>query len=398
MLYKHEKVNFMDKKKILLVITNGSNGGAQRYVFDLAINLADNFDVFVAIGEPKGMKDLQKKLAAGNEQLTNKIRVIQLRHLVRPISPMHDILSVFELANLYKKIIPDIVHLNSSKAGTVGSVAKLLINFPPQRKRSYSLSIVYTVHGWIFQTPMPRIKRLLYILLEKWTAKLKNQIIVLSKTEAIIAKQILQIPNDKIKIIPLGISFNHPLDKATAKKEILKRKNIPTEDKWVVTIANFFRTKGLDILIDAVTLNKTAFMNTQFIIIGDGQNRKMLEEKISAQNLQHNIHLLGYIDGAARLLPAFDLMVIPSRKEGLPYAALEGIAAGLPIIATKTGGLPELLQHEDLLVTPGDARELSKKIMNALLHPLKTEVNISSVAEMLSSTMAVYRSYQPKQN
>src|SRR3989338_1917766 len=99
------------KKTILYIITQGEWGGAQRYVFDLATGLADEFEITIAIGEPTGRLDLQNKIESWNiEHGTWNIATITLRHLVRKISPIHDILAVFELTKLYRTLKPDIIH------------------------------------------------------------------------------------------------------------------------------------------------------------------------------------------------------------------------------------------------------------------------------------------------
>ncbi|MDO8499701.1 MAG: glycosyltransferase [bacterium] len=370
----------MEKTKILFVITSGGGGGAQRYVFDLATNISQNFDVVVAVGEQNGHADLQKRLQDAN------IRVIQLKRLVRRVSPWNDLAAIFELVALYRRERPAIVHLNSSKAGIIGSLAKLLNQLTNQP----ITTLIYTVHGWVFNGPMSKLHRYIYLILEKLTAKLKNKIIVLSPEDAITAKNILSIPENKLAIIPLGIEPPLLLDRTTARAELSKHTHMPDDATWVVTIANFFRTKGLDILIDAVALNKDKLNKTQFIVIGDGQNRDILEKKIADAGLTTHIHLLGFIAEAAKFLSAFDLMVIPSVKEGLPYVALEAISARLPIVATKTGGLPTLIRNEKLLATPGDARDLGQKITDALEHPSTIKTTISSLHEMIKATTVIY--------
>src|SRR3989338_10235564 len=99
------------KPKLLYVITQGAWGGAQKFVFDLATSLADDFDVIVAVGEPKGAQDLQTRITYH----VSRIKMIQLQHLERRILPIHDILAVLELRKLFKKLKPSIIHLNSSK-------------------------------------------------------------------------------------------------------------------------------------------------------------------------------------------------------------------------------------------------------------------------------------------
>ena len=107
---------FSGKVKILFVITQGEMGGAQRYIFDLATNLdPSRYNTAVATGTEKS--DLRDALRAKG------ISTFELPHLKRSISPVSDILGIFELKNLIKKLNPEIVHLNSSKAGVIGSIA-----------------------------------------------------------------------------------------------------------------------------------------------------------------------------------------------------------------------------------------------------------------------------------
>lgn len=112
--------------------------------------------------------------------------------------------------------------------------------------------------------------------------------------------------------------------------------------------------------------------NLQFIIIGDGPEKKKLQLLITNYQLQ-NIHFLGYQENASQYLKAFDLFVLPSRKEGLPYTILEAIHAEIPIIATDVGGVSELIEHKKtgLLVKSDSSTGLSKQIVFALTHTAK---------------------------
>lgn len=158
----------------------------------------------------------------------------------------------------------------------------------------------------------------------------------------------------------------------------------------VGTIANFYPTKGLDILIQASPL----LGNVHTVIIGDGPARPA--------SVPPRTHLLGTIPDAARLLPAFDVFVLPSRKEGLPYALIEAMAAGLPIVATTVGGIPEIITHEKngLLVPVENPAALAAAIRRLVDDPsfraqlgnaAKTSAEKFSFAAQLANTLAVYR-------
>ncbi len=379
-------------KKILFVITQGTWGGAQRYVFDLAKTLAHTYEVIIAIGEPNGSKDLQNTL---ENMAHSKIEVIQLNHLVRRISLIHDLLAILELARLYRKIEPSIVHLNSTKAGILGSFAKRCL------PKNFSTRIVYTVHGWVFLEPLPRIIQCLYTYLEKNTARFKDAIIVLSNKEKHVASTTLNIPQQKLSLIPLGIDSFSVFSSIDARKQLAKK--LPThldEDiPWVGTIAGLYKTKGLDFLIQtAQDMKKKDMPLPFFFIIGEGRERKSLEQMIQNAHLEKNIFLLGYKQNAAQFLSAFDVFLLPSRKEGSPYVLLEAMHAGTPIIATDVGGVREILSpYKNGSIIPfGDIQQLSKILIMKLKQSRSRVDNIPllefSLQTTVHATLQVYSS------
>ncbi|OGH66455.1 MAG: hypothetical protein A3B90_00395 [Candidatus Magasanikbacteria bacterium RIFCSPHIGHO2_02_FULL_41_13] len=370
--------------KILFVITQGFWGGAQKYITDLAGNLGPNYELAVALGNDES-KDFEKKLKATNPN----IAIYPLKHLKREISPLHDILAIAEIRQLYKKLGPNIIHLNSSKAGILGSLAKI-----PQSK------IIYTAHGWVFLEPLSPIRKTLYRFLEKYTACYKDAIIVLSDEDRRVAKLELHIEDSKLHTIPLGISEILFLDKNEARRQIAeKNPHIDTNKLWSLSIANYYPTKGLDILVEAVsTLSPEEQSKFQFCIIGDGPERTRLQTDINLNHLENTIFLLPFIEKAAALLKAADLFILPSRKEGLPYAILEALQADLPLIATKVGGIPSILQNtpETALIAPEAPRELTSAIQKFLLTnrvEKKREYSMNTLSAMIEETTALYQMY-----
>src|SRR3989344_2316315 len=376
-----------EKQKILYVITQGTWGGAQRYVFDLSSKINQDFSVSVAVGEPNTAQDLQNKLK------NNPSKIFQLQHLRRAINPYHDILAI--------------VQLNSSKAGIFGSLAGIGLKNKPK--------IIYTVHGWVFHESRSWFIKKLYLYLEKWTALLKDAIIVLSPQEKNDAEKILHIPTEKLTVIPIGIAPPQFLPKKEAREKILTLAGLKNNDDFLIgTIANLYKNKGLDILIAAAKImmekNSLEFSRLRseqaardkptvhFFIIGSGHEETNLRNLITAQK-SNNVHLLGNYDNAAELLPAFDLFVLPSRKEGLPYTILEAMAADLPIVATRVGGLPSLTNHYTQLelTDPNNATTLANVItdnINRILSDKKSIILINSFSNsllpMISKTTVLY--------
>ena len=338
------------KKKILFIVTQAKWGGAQKYVFDLAQNLAEKFDITVAAGTTRNSQELFDKLQALN------IKTKTLRHLKRAISPWHDFLAILELKNFLQQNHFDIVHLNSSKAGVIGSLAG---HFSKKTK------IIYTAHGWVYLEPLPFYKRRLYLLMEKIACRWRDYTIVLSEKEKEIGKQNKTACQNTTIVIPNGIDLEKItfLDKKDAEEKLSSfTASIKLESNNLIigTIANFYKTKSLDLLLSTFEKNRQKNPACRLIIFGDGPERKNIETIIKKLNLERDVILAGALPNAHQYLKAFDVFVLPSIKEGFPYSILEAMAAGLPIIATKVGAIPEILTNEKdcLLIDPNNQSQL----------------------------------------
>jgi glycosyltransferase involved in cell wall biosynthesis len=287
------KNNYMSK--IIYCITKSNWGGAQKYVYDLATNIPNSL---VVVGSD-GL--LVKKL---REQ---GIRVIVLGEMGRDISLLKDIKSFFKLLKIFKEEKPDVVHLNSSKMGLVGAVAGRLAR----------VKIIFTAHGWAFNEDRSLLQRkILYIL--HWL-----NVLLAHKTIAVSYKTKEQMRNKKIFVIHNGIGKIDFYSREEA------RERLGLTGKVIGTIAELHKNKGLEYLIEA-----SKSLPFTFAIIGDG------ELKLPTRP---NVLMLGRIEDASRYLKAFDMFLLPSITEALPYVLLEARQAGIPIVATRVGGIPELL-------------------------------------------------------
>lgn len=335
------------KQKILYLITQSEWGGAQKYVFDLASSLDKNrFTVKVLAGQGTG--ELFNRLKQAS------IPYLKLKHTVRAINPLKEILALLELIKIFKQEKPDVIHLNSSKIGFLGSLAAKFVRPKPK--------VVYTSHGWVFTEPLSYPVKKLYFWLEKISSGWKDVIITVCQKDQLIAKKY----NFKSKITTIHNSINPDNIIFLSKEKARQKLNLPLTKTIIGTIANLYPTKGLGYLIEAAKLLKED--DLIFAVIGEGEERKNLESLIKKYSLENNFHLLGSKTDAHQYLKAFDLYVMPSVKEGLPYAILEAQAAGLKVIATKVGGLPEIVKKESL-VEAKNPQALAEKIKEALLKP-----------------------------
>lgn len=332
----------MKKAKILYIITQSSWGGAQRYVFDLATHLDGKFDVTVAFGGAGMLKDrLDRK----------NVRCITLKNLVREISPLKDFLGFWEIYQLIKKERPDIVHTNSSKAEILGNLAAALARVP---------KIIHTAHGFVFNEPMGFLKKSFYVFLERLANKPTDTIICVSDYDRSTALIHQIAPATRLTVIRNGIDMDEHEFSGAAQNE----EPIPSNGKFIITtIANFYLTKGLPYLIEAAAILSQDSSDLEFWIIGDGRERPAIEKLIAHHRLK-NIKLWGFQNSAENFLHQSDIFVLPSVKEGFPYAILEAMAEELPIVATKVGGVAEAITDGEngLLVPPADSQALAEKI------------------------------------
>lgn len=145
------------------------------------------------------------------------------------------------------------------------------------------------------------------------------------------------------------------------------------EGKTIITVSRLVAKNGIDILIDAVAEIKKTIPDIRCVIIGDGPERKSYESRIQNHGLEYNIQMMGEIahTDIAEYLHQADVFVRPSRSEGMGIAFAEAMAAGLPVIGTAVGGIPDIITHErtGLLARPEDASGLAEAIIRLLRNP-----------------------------
>ncbi len=382
----------MSRSTILFCVTKSVWGGAQRYVYDLATHIPkDRFIVAVAAG---GNGPLFTKL---QEQ---GIRTHEISALGRDVHFTNEIRAFFDLYKIIKKENPDVVHLNSSKLGLTGAVAAKLAGFHLHKK----IKIIFTVHGWVFNEDRPQIqKKILYILTRIGTI-FQDHIIVINTRDYDTAKKF--IPEKKLAFIFNGIEPPTFYPREHARKELSQKINRGLQEKNIVigTIAELTKNKGVIHLVDAVQRLKD-LPQLHTVVIGDGEEREVLLRKITQHGLGEKISIAGFIPDAARYLHGFDIFVLPSLKEGLPYAILEAMEAGLPVIASDIGGIPDLIEHKKngFLVPAKNAGHLAstlrrvvgdttlqRKIGNNAKEIRQTKFSLNA---MIKKTMKLYLSH-----
>lgn len=336
-------------QKILFLITKSNFGGAQRYVYDLATSLPKNqFETMVATG---GNGSLINKLA------DTKTKTISIPSLQRDISLIKEFDSFSYLLNLFRAEKPDVIHINSSKAGLLGSVAGRLTRVP---------KIIFTAHGWAFNEDRPFCQRFIIKTFHWITVLLSHKTVAVSHK----VKQQMDWPFVKNKMVVIyNGRKNINFETRDAAREFLVTKeprlNAHKNDFWSMTIAELHPIKRHDAIIEAIKSVVKEEPETRHLIISNGEEKANLQKLIEDLDLQDNVFLLGEIDEAACYLKAADIFIMASRSEAMPYAPIEACLAGVPTVSTAVGGVPEIIEDNEsgLLTPPLDNKALYKAIL-----------------------------------
>jgi glycosyltransferase involved in cell wall biosynthesis len=313
-------------KKILFVITKSNWGGAQRYVYDLATNLPnDQFDMCVAFG---GTGETNAGTGLLAERLKDmRVRTIFMESFARDIGVFRDISAFFELLRVINKEKPDTLHLNSSKAGGLGTLAGSIAGIR---------RIIFTAHGWAHNEMRPMHQRVLIWAVSWLTILFSHRVIALSYYE--LKRAPVLFSRQKLVVIHNGIDLNMSFGSGD-----VIRSAFPTGVHITGTIGELNKNKNQIALLEQARENPNMFV----AIVGEGESRRMLEEKIKEYKLENRVKLFGFMP-AGEALKGFDVFALPSLKEGLPYVLLEAKLAGLPIEANRVGGVGEILDAKDL--------------------------------------------------
>ncbi|MBI5126400.1 MAG: glycosyltransferase family 4 protein [Candidatus Taylorbacteria bacterium] len=341
--------NASPRKKIVYVITKSNWGGAQRYVFDLATSMAASYDVTVVAG---GSGPLVQRLQDYG------INVLSLPELQRDTHPLKDFAVFKKLIKIFLTLKPDIVHLNSSKIGGVGSLAARCVRVP---------NIIFTAHGWAFNEDRSLPSKFVITVLYWITILLAHTTIVVSKT---MAEQISYMPfiEGKLHLIYNGIENKIPLVKKQARNELLP--HLDSKDIIVGSVGELHPIKGHIYAIEAIGLLIKKYPTLRYVIMGDGEYRKTIEHYIEKHNLGHHVILLGNIPNGASYLKAFDIFLLPSLSEAFGYVVLEAGIAQLPVIASAVGGVIEIVDDmkSGILIQPQKSHEIASAIDLLLQH------------------------------
>lgn len=329
--------------KILHVIDSGGLYGAETMLLHLMTEQLSMglFPILASIGAPD-----EKEKPLEMEARQRGLAVVSFR--MRSGPNWVGALTILRYAR-QEKI--DVLHSHGYKGN---------ILFGPLPQFIRDLPMVTTLHGWTSLGGFCRMR--LYELAECISFHFVDCIVLVNEAMRT-SPPLKNLPSEKLAVVENGI----PLETNKKGSRLCTKLVEFTRKRFTfLAIGRLSPEKGFDILLEALTLVTATGIDVQLVIFGEGEERSQLEEKIHSLQLENRVLLPGFLAEVKDYLPLFDAFVLPSLTEGLPMVLLEAMAAGIPIVASRVGGIPKALDEGrgGILVSASDSDNLHRAMLS----------------------------------
>lgn len=330
--------------KVLRIINRFNIGGPTYNAAYLTKFLEPDFETLLIGGQKDETEDSSEFI------LDNLgLKPLLIDEMRREIGFKNDFKAYKKLREIIGDYKPDIVHTHASKAGAVGRLAASRLNVP---------LIFHTFHGHVFHSYFGKTKTTLYKNIERYLAKKTTKIIAISEIQKQELSAIHNICDpSKIEVIPLGFDLNRfRQDKETKRLTFRNRWGLKDDEIAIGIVGRLVPIKDHNMFLEgAKIITEKTSKKLKFIIVGDGELRKELEEKVSALEL-NNVIFTSWIKNIDEVNAGLDLLCLTSKNEGTPVSLIEAQASGLPIVSTNVGGIENIVKKNEnaLLCESGD--------------------------------------------
>jgi glycosyltransferase involved in cell wall biosynthesis len=288
------------------------------------------------------------------------VPIVTIPELHREISPLLDLRAAYRLADLIREVRPQILHTHTAKAGTIGRLAARLLGGagPP--------IVVHTFHGHVLRGYFDPVRSTAFRLLERWLARRTTALIAVSPEVRDDLVSLGVAPREKFTVVRLGIELDERVgtDSDGPRAETRRALGIPADRFVVGWIGRMTGVKRTDDVLLAVRALRERGVDTVLCMVGDGPDRDAVERRAHQLGIVRDSLFLGYQEEVASYYAAFDALILPSANEGTPVSAIEALAGGRPVVATRVGGVPDVVRDgvDGFLVEPGDVDAMAERL------------------------------------
>lgn len=287
------------------------------------------------------------------EKMESLVEYIEYLSMGRQISIINDAKGIWAIRKFIKKYMPDVIYAHSSKAGALGRLADV----------GFKNIVLYNPHGWAFNmNDISAIKKKVYALIEKVLSYKTDMIIAISAWEKESAAKYKICCSDKIHIIPSGVDVCL-YDEKQGRYDLNRSKlNIPVDAYVIGMVGRISYGKGPDLFVKAAALIKNKIPNAFFVIVGEGEERSSIENLLSEMGLKEDFLITGWVSNPMEYIQLFDQAMLLTRWEGFGLVLTEYMLAEKPIITTRVGAVPDLMQHgkNGVMIDVGDIEGIAE--------------------------------------
>lgn len=345
-----------NKVKILHAITRLDRGGSSDNTLLSAIGLVERgYEVDLLFGstEDANLELLEKARKAG-------VEFIEEEDLARNIRPGKDITALLDIIRFLRDNKYDIVHAHTSKAGLLCRIAAKIAGVK---------IIVFTPHGHVFYGYLGKVLTRLIIFIESLVAHITDKIIGLTQAECDEWLSFGVGRKEQYTVVHSGVNFDL-LGKEDEKEDLRSVLSIPDNRVLVGSIGRFVDIKGYEYFIEAASIISKKRDDVNFILAGDGpllgKYRKMIEEK----GIKGRFNILGWQDNAAAFINGLDVFVLPSVNEGMGRVVVQAMFFEKPVVGTRVGGVPSVLEGgAGIVVETRSSEAIAKAVLDILDDP-----------------------------
>ena len=291
---------------------------------------------------------------------SHHMKVMPFNHMTQPLHPLKDLWTLIQLTAFLKKQHYDIIHTHNSKAGFIGRLAARLAGVPV---------IIHTVHGFAFHDQEPIWRQVLFRALESAASRWCDKMIFISQPLIDWALRERIVNKDKIIKIYSGIELDQfqPVTK-DIKNQIRTKWGLGPHDSVIGIVSKLWEGKGHAVLIEAFQEIKNRINEAKLVIVGEGYLQDHLSDLVQRYGLNESVLFTGFQKNVSEIIATFDVAILPSFFEGMGRVLLEAMAMEKPVVASRVGGIPDLVDDglNGFLISPGDVKELSDAIMKVL--------------------------------
>jgi glycosyltransferase involved in cell wall biosynthesis len=275
-----------------------------------------------------------------------------------PVRPAADLRAVRELVSIMRTFRPDIVHTHTAKAGTVGRLAARFAGRPRPL-------VVHTFHGHVLEGHFGPAATAAYRFIERRLARISDCLIGVSEPTVDDLVRLRIAPRESFAVVRLGLDLGRfdavtPADGAAFRR----RAGAGHDDVLLTCVCRLVPHKQVDLLIRVLARLRPSHPRLRLAVVGDGEHRPVLEDLVAELGLEDAVKFVGYVRDVAPVAAATDIAVLSSRSdEGTPVSLIEAGAAGVPAVATRIGGVAEVVTPETgIVVPPQDEQALADAI------------------------------------